>query len=453
VEPETLLVVLSVSVLGGMVAVALAQMRARALAEEVLRGLTRLEARLDEQSRQAEASERRIEEFSRGTENSIRDDFAKARHGLDRDLHALGEQLKLALGEHQIRFEQRQGDALRVLQQTLAQGLQGVRQNVLDALARSSVDLGRRVEALTQSTDQRLRAISGEVEKRLVDGFERTTATFADVLKRLALIDEAQKRITELSSNVLGLQEVLADKRSRGAFGEVQLNALVRNMLPESSFRLQHTLSNDRIADCVLFLPPPTGTVAIDAKFPKEAYDRMTDTTLGEPARLEAERAFKQDIRRHIGDIAGRYIIPGETSDGALMFIPAEAIFAEIHAHHPDLVELAYQKRVWMVSPTTMMAILNTARAVLKDEATRRQVHVIQEHLALLAKDFERFELRMQNLAKHVRQANKDIEDVHVSANKITRQFQRIEQVEMDEDPRPALDHREAPDMVEPSPG
>jgi DNA recombination protein RmuC len=282
-----------------------------------------------------------------------------------------------------------------------------------------------------EETKQSLKEISGQVEKRLAEGFEKSTQTFTDIIKRLALIDEAQKKITELSSNVVSLKDLLADKRSRGAFGEVQLEGLIRNLLPESNFKFQHTLSNGTRADCVLILPSPTGNIAIDAKFPLENYQRLTDKTLGESDRKIAEMQFKKDIKTHILDIASKYILPGETADGALMFIPAEAVFAEIHAHHPDLVQLAHQSRVWMASPTTMMAILTTTRAVIKDEATRKQVHIIQEHLGFLAKDFERFDKRMEDLAKHIAQANEDVKNVNVSAKKITSRFGKIEQVDM----------------------
>ncbi|WP_258872207.1 DNA recombination protein RmuC [Thalassotalea euphylliae] len=287
------------------------------------------------------------------------------------------------------------------------------------------------IEKLTQSTDKRLQEISGQVDKRLSEGFEKTTQTFNDILKRLALIDDAQKKITELSSNVVSLQEVLADKRSRGAFGEVQLNSLVRNVLPESQFALQHTLSNGKIADCILFLPKPTGNVVVDSKFPLESYQTMTNPEHELLVRKNAEKQFKQDIKKHINDIASKYLIENETADGAVMFIPAEAVFAEIHAHHADLVEFANKQRVWLASPTTLMAILTTARAVIKDEATKQQVHLIQEHLGMLAQDFGRFQGRFNNLARHIDQAANDVKQIHTSADKITRRFEKIEQVDI----------------------
>lgn len=287
-------------------------------------------------------------------------------------------------------------------------------------------------DTLQESLNQRLKEISGQVEKRLSEGFEKTTATFTDIVKRLALIDEAQKKITELSTNVVSLQEILSDKRSRGAFGEVQLSSLIHNMLPENVFSFQHTFENGKRADCVLFLPKPTGNIAIDAKFPLESFQVMTNTHSSDEKRQQAEQQFRLDIKKHIQDIAEKYIIPGHTADGAMMFIPAEAVFAEIHAHYPDLVEMAQKMRVWMVSPTTLMAVLTTVRAVLKDEATSKQVHIIQDQLSRLAKDFGRFQERMNSLTLRVKQAHEDAEQVNISARKITSHFQKIENVQLD---------------------
>lgn len=305
----------------------------------------------------------------------------------------------------------------------------------MDARGRQSEEaVQSQIEKLIASNNQRLDQIGEKVEQRLSQGFKDTTAVFGDVLKRLALIDKAQEKIDKLAGNVVSLQEVLADKRSRGAFGEIQLTALISNMMPENSYALQHTFANGVRADCVLFLPEPTGTLCIDSKFPLESYRRMTDLSLGDADRTAAERQFRQDIKKHIKDIASKYIIPGETSDGAVMFIPAESVFAEIHGHCPELVEEAQRARVWMVSPTTMMAVLTTARAVLKDEATRRQVHIIQEHLVALAQDFGRFQKRMDELARHIKQAHSDVEEVQTSAKKITGRFHKIEKVELSGD-------------------
>lgn len=344
----------------------------------------------------------------------------------------LKEQLQQAFGEHRARFDERQMDSLKVLQDTLQKGTDANRVQVKEALGDYAKELGLRMNQLTETTETRLKEINQHVEKRLADGFEKTNETFNDVIKRLAMIDAAQQKITELSSNVVSLQEILNDKRSRGAFGEVQLSALIHNMLPEQHFSFQHTLSNQKRVDCMLFLPEPTGHIAIDAKFPLENYRHMIDASLSEADRVIAERQFKQDIKKHIQDIAEKYIIPGETTDGAVMFIPAEAVFAQIHAHHSDLVQLAQQQKVWMVSPTTMMAILTTARAVLKDAATRQQVHEIQKHLRHLSEDFTRFQIRMDNLAKRIAQTHADVEQVHISSRKITQRFVQIERAELD---------------------
>ena len=353
------------------------------------------------------------------------------------------EVLQQGLNKHRELFDKRQLESLKIQQDNLTQGMSEVRKQVTEALVQNGNDLGKKVDALTRSTDERLKEISGQVDKRLNEGFEKTTATFADVVKRLALIDEAQKKITELSGNVVSLQEVLADKRSRGAFGEVQLNSLVRNVMPENSFSFQHTLSNSTRVDCMLFLPEPSGSIGIDSKFPLESFRKITDEESSESDRQAAEKQFKKDIKKHINDIASKYIINGETSDGAVMFIPAEAVFAEIHAHHYELVEEAQRARVWLVSPTTLMAVLTTARAVLKDSATRKQVHLIQEHLMVLSKDFTRFQGRMDNLSKHIEQASKDVSEVNTSARKISSRFEKIEKVELpDEDSEKLLSHK-----------
>jgi len=328
-------------------------------------------------------------------------------------------QLK-SLADMQAKLEQRFGD----MQQGIEKRLGEMSQTSIERLAKSN-------DQIQETLHRRLTEISGQVETRLNKGFEKTNETFTDVVKRLAMIDEAQKKITELSSSVVSLQEVLNDKRSRGAFGEAQMMLQVRNALPENAFEEQYLLSNGTRVDCMLFMPEPTGNLAIDAKFPLESYKIMMNPDVAKSDRLGAEKQFKQDIKKHINDIAEKYILPGETSDGALMFIPAEAVFAEIHAHQPGLVEEAQRRRVWMVSPTTMMAVLTTARAVLKDSATRKQVHLIQEHLVRLSTDFDRFRKRMDNLSKHIQQANKDVEDVNTSARKISSRFEKIEKVEL----------------------
>ena len=331
-------------------------------------------------------------------------------------------------------FDQHQIKSLKLIQESMQTGSADMRRQITEMVNQNTQRMTEQMEKLTQTTQQKLKDISKEVNEQLTSGFEKTTTTFTDVVKRLAIIDEAQKKITELSSNVVGLQEILSDKRSRGAFGEVQLSALIRNMLPEKHFSLQHTLSNGKRADCLLFLPEPTGNIVIDAKFPLESYRKLQDTKLGDADKKQAQQQFRIDIKKHIQDIADKYIIANETTDGAMMFIPAEAVFAEIHGHYEELVEYAHKQHIWLVSPTTMMAILTTARAVLKDSATRKQVHIIQEHLGALGKDFDRFQKRMDTLAKHVNKAHEDVELVHKSSQKISNRFQKIETVELSSD-------------------
>ncbi|ABX78280.1 DNA recombination protein RmuC [Coxiella burnetii] len=349
--------------------------------------------------------------------------------------------------EQRQRFDEYQIKSLKLIQDSLIQNMQSIREQVSATLTAHAENLGNRVDKLTSETQERLKEISGQVDRKLTEGFEKTTETFTDVVKRLTIIDEAQKKITELSTNVVSLQEVLCDKRSRGAFGEVQLSNLIHNMLPESHYALQHTLTNNKRCDCILFLPEPTGNIVIDAKFPLESYQQIHNEKLSESERAQAEKQFRSDIRKHIRDIAEKYIVPGETAEGAVMFIPAEAVFSEIHAHYPDLIEIAHKSRVWLVSPTTMMAILTTARAVLKDAATRKQVHIIQKHLIMLSKDFDRFQDRMDKLAHHIDLAQEDVSKVHKSSQKITSRFNKIEKVELD-----FQDNQPTPDPVIPAP-
>jgi DNA recombination protein RmuC len=302
---------------------------------------------------------------------------------------------------------------------------------IQESFNNASQHLRNSIETLSKTVDGRLEQIGGKVNERLDEGFKKTNETFVSVMARLATIDEAQKKIDGLTTNVVSLQELLGDKRSRGAFGEVQLEGLVRNILSPQAYEMQYTLPNGSRADCVLKLPEPTGMVAVDSKFPLENYHRMFDAA--SPAeKLIAERQFKADVKKHVEDIASKYIIPEVTSDGAVMFIPAEAVFAEIHAHHSDVVDFAMQRRVWIVSPTTLMAVLNTARAVMKDVETRKQVHIIKDELGKLGKEFGRFDERMKKLADHIRQAHEDAQDVHTTSQKISKRFISIEQVELE---------------------
>lgn len=329
---------------------------------------------------------------------------------------------------------------LETLHKTLSE--QGKSQQALinDTMLKATTTLTQSVESLGKVVDSRLELIGGKVSERLDEGFKKTNETFVSVMERLATIDEAQKKIDGLTVNMVSLQELLGDKRSRGAYGEVQLEGLVRNVLPVTSYSMQHSFDNGTRVDCALFLPQPTGTVAVDSKFPLENYHKMFDSALTENEQKLAEKQFKADIKKHVDDIASKYIIPNVTSDGAVMFIPAEAVFAEIHAYHPEVIDYAMVKRVWLVSPTTLMAVLNTARAVLKDVEMRKQVHIIKDELGKLSKDFERFDVRMKKLADNIRQAHENAQDVHVSSQKISNRFKQIERVELSNAPIDLLD-------------
>ncbi|WP_246283172.1 DNA recombination protein RmuC [Marinifaba aquimaris] len=358
-------------------------------------------------------------------------------------MQAMQHSLQQDIGQQNLLLEQRFKQLYQEQQNALHQGFREVnsllanqqaqaRSDVTQALASHTEKVAEQINLLNKNTENRLNQINQKVNDSLNQGFAKSIEAFNDVVKRLALIDQAQQKIAELSSNVVSLQSVLADKRSRGAFGEVQLYSLIENILSPSQYQHQAGLSNGKIVDCLLKLPEPTGQIAIDSKFPLESFQRMTDFDNSDVERKAAERQFKQDVKKHIKDIAQKYIIAGETADSAIMFLPAEAIFAEIHAHHSDLVELAWNQKIWLTSPTTLMAILTTAKAVLKDEATRAQVNIIQTHLIKLSEDFDRFGHRFDQLAKHIDQAANDVKQIHTSANKITGRFKSIESLQLE---------------------
>ncbi|CZI18368.1 TPA: DNA recombination protein RmuC [Legionella pneumophila subsp. pneumophila] len=365
----------------------------------------------------------------------------------------LGERIQQTLISqlHQLHIDLSQSyqTSQQFINEKIAQGQLATQQLISDAIQRQMADvreqmthsfkhhassLTSHLQLLTEEIRNHLNTLTQQVNHKLTEGFEKTSSTFIDVVKRLTIIDEAQKKITELSSHVVSLQDVLVDKKARGAFGEVQLSTLISNMLPSASYQMQYTLSNQKRADCILFLPEPTGNIVIDAKFPLETYQRLINSDALSTDRKSLQQQFRQDIQKHIKDIAEKYIVPNETTDGAMMFIPAESIFAEIHANYPDLIAMSQKLKVWLVSPSTLMAVLTTARAVLKDDATRKQIHIIQKHLQALANDFQRFEKRMDKLSKHIDLAHQDVNEVNTSAKKITSRFQKIESVDIELD-------------------
>jgi DNA recombination protein RmuC len=269
-----------------------------------------------------------------------------------------------------------------------------------------------------------------ELQERMKDTLqgssEKTTQSLTQLQERLATIDKAQTNIEKLSGDVLSLQDILSNKQTRGAFGEIQLNDIVQKAMPPDAYTFQATLSNGKRADCLIHLPNPPGPIVIDSKFPLEAYEKIraaeTQTDM-----LIAVREMKTSVRAHIKAISERYIIEGETADGALMFLPSEAVYAELHANFGDVVREGFDARVWIVSPTTCMATLNTMRAVLKDARMKEQAGAIRKELGLLNKDVDRIETRVGNLDRHFAQASKDVEEIKISATKAGNRAKRLD--------------------------
>ena len=299
--------------------------------------------------------------------------------------------------------------------------------------------LGERLQAqermINRAMEERLADLTRRVGNSLTENTAATGKTLTDLREKLVAIDAAQRNLSELSGQVSGLQQVLSNKQARGAFGEIQLNDLVKNALPPSAYEFQASIGENRRVDCLLILPHPPGPIAIDAKFPLESYRALRDAE-DASARQQAGRTFSADIMRHVNAIAERYIVPGETAESALMFLPSEAIYAELHANFPDLVEATYRKRVWIVSPTTLMATLNTVRAVLRDSHIREQAHVIQKYVHALMDDLGRLDERVGKLQTHFNLANRDIEQIRTSTGKVLRHGERIAELEMGETPQ-----------------
>ena len=292
-------------------------------------------------------------------------------------------------------------------------------------------------DRLITKVETKLDAINSKVQENLSEGFKKTNETFNNVIERLTKIDEAQKKIDSLSTNVVSLQDILTDKKSRGIYGEVQLYQILYAAFGEKNdkvFKTQYTLSNGKTVDAILFAPDPTGNVPIDSKFPLENYKRMIDKTLPEQEREAAEKQFKSDVKRQIDEISEKYIIPGETANQAVMFLPAEAVFAEINAYHGDLISYAQRKRIWITSPTTFMAVLNTLQIVLNDIERRKFADIIQQEIIKLSEDFRRYQVRWDKLSTHIDTVHKDVNEIHVSTKKISSSFERIAKVDLEED-------------------
>lgn len=285
---------------------------------------------------------------------------------------------------------------------------------------------------MLQLIEQRLAQVSGQMTENLQGTARRTAHSLGELGERLTAIDKAQENITKLSGDVLSLQDILSNKQTRGAFGEIQLGDIVLNALPADSYTMQHTLSNGRRADCLIHLPNPPGPIAIDSKFPLEAYEALRNAG-NERELTEAGRFLRTSVRKHIKDIAEKYIIEGETADGALMFLPSEAVYAELHANFPEIVREGFAARVWIVSPTTCMATLNTMRAILKDARMREQAGAIRRELSLLFADVERLGTRVENLDRHFGQAAKDVAEIRISSDKAGRRARRLDNFDFEE--------------------
>lgn len=297
-------------------------------------------------------------------------------------------------------------------------------------------DLSYDFDTLNAKLEKRIDDIDKKVNLKIDENFDKTNKTFNSLLERLTKIDEAQKKIDSLSSDIVSLQSVLTDKKSRGIFGEVNLKNIMSNVFGENNdkiYKMQYSFENGTIADCVLFAPAPLGLIAIDSKFPLENYELMVDKNNSVEVRNNAEKNFKSDFKKHIDAIASKYIINGVTSDQAILFLPAEAIFAEVNAYHRDIIEYAYKKRVWITSPTTLISTLTTIQVLIKNIERDKYASIIHKELKLLSDEFERYRERWDKLSRSIDTVNKDIKDIHTTTEKITKRFNSINQVDIDE--------------------
>lgn len=288
-------------------------------------------------------------------------------------------------------------------------------------------------ERQNEKLEKRLIMINEKVNERLDENFSKTNKTFTSVLERLSKIDEAQKKIETLSTDIVSLQSILTDKKSRGIFGEVNLKHILVSIFGENNnkvYRMQYTFPNGTISDAVIFAPEPLGTVAIDSKFPLENYQIMVDKNKPIEIRQIAEKKFKQDVKYHIDAISSKYIIPNITSDQAIMFLPAEAIFAELNAYHTDIIEYAHKKRVWITSPTTLISTFTIIQVLLKNIERDKYAKVIHQELNKLGLEFARYKERWDKLSRSIETVNKDAQNINITTDKITRRFESINNVE-----------------------
>ena len=299
-----------------------------------------------------------------------------------------------------------------------------------------SKDLRDDFDKLNEKIENKLLLINDKVNERIDQNFEKTNKTFNSILERISKIDEAQKKIDGLSNEIISLQSVLTDKKTRGIFGEVNLNYILTSVFGDKNdniFKIQYKLNNGFIADAIVFAPAPLGTIVIDSKFPLENYQKMSDKTLSKEERLIHEKLFKGDVKKHIDAISSKYIVVGQTSQEAIMFLPAEAIFAEINAYHQDLLNYAYAKRVWITSPTTLMSTLSIIQMILKNMERDKYAKVIHEELNRLGVEFNKYRLRWDKLSRSIETVTKDVKDIHITTDKITKRFESISSVDLEE--------------------
>ena len=354
-------------------------------------------------------------------------------------MRGLGEnQTRLAENLRTVAEAQSAGQG-RVLQ-TVERRLADVTTQVADRLADTNARVAERLSDNALRSARSLSDLQERLTETLSGAAESSTRQLTALQERLAAIDRAQSNIEKLSGDVLGLQDILSNKQARGAFGEIQLTDIVGKALPADSYSLQATLSNGRRADCLIHLPSPPGPMVIDAKFPLESYETLVRADT-KPAQEAALRAFGQAVRTHIRAIAERYILDGETADGAILFLPSEAVYAELHARLPHIVREGFAARVWIVSPTTCMATLNTMRAVLKDARMREQAGAIRKSLRLLHRDVEMIGARAAKLETHLRQAGEDVSGILTASSRAGKRADRLDNFDFD----PGSDPAEAP--------
>lgn len=299
-----------------------------------------------------------------------------------------------------------------------------------------SSDINKDFNELNDRIERKLNLINQKVNEKLEDGFDKTNRTFNEVMNRLTRIDEAQKKIDGLGTEIISLESILTDKKSRGIFGEVNLYHILASIFGEKNdriYRTQYTLSNTTIADAIVFGPEPLGTICIDSKFPLENYRRLVEKGISDNERAFRFKAFDTDVKKHIDAIASKYIIPGETSDQAIMFLPAEAIFAEINAYHTSLIKYAASKKVWITSPTTLMSLLTIIEAVLKGLERDKYTSIIHEELNRLGVEFGRYKERWDKLSRTIQTVNNDVENIHKTTEKITKRFDSINNVKLED--------------------